>query len=416
MRSVSNPTSNFSHSRSALSRRVSHQVPHKGAWRAAGLASLVSAIAFTTTGCNRKSEAPAVAKPKPTAPARIGDADLKKYKPNEAGAVMVLMYHRLNPKEPDNDLNRRPETFRKDLETLYARGYRPVTATEFVENRMDVPIGKTPVVLTFDDALPTQFRLKIGANGDTVIDRESAVGIMEKFHEEHPDWATKATFFVLPEGGRNSSPFGQSEGVGEKFSFLLKKGYEIANHSATHANMRGMNAAKVQEELATAVRGIKNVAPDATMQTLALPYGKLPRADAARQALLSGSSGGTSYKNKAVFLAAWRPVLSPITRNDSKLATQSYCAFNPARLERITPNARAAKQPGTMEYWLKHFQANPGERYISDGQMQIVAVPVSEQASIDEAKIRAQGRILQAYGGVSSAGANSGSGGDLKVE
>ncbi len=368
-------------------------------------------LIFTTSGCNRPGTAPpAQPTPKPT-PARISEGDLQKYKPNEAGAVMVLMYHRIEPKEADNDLNRRPDSFRKDLATLYAQGYRPVTASELVENRMDVPPGKTPIVITFDDALPTQFHLKAGASGQTVIDRDCGVGILQKFHEQHPDWATKATFFVLPKEGTNGNPFGQAEGVSEKFSFLLKNGYEIANHTSTHSNMRGMNAGKVQWELATARRDITAIAPEATMQVFALPYGKLPRAEAARKVLLSGSSGGVNYSHKAVFLAAWRPVLSPITRNDAKLSSQSHCAFNAVRLERITPNARAAKQPGTLEYWLKYFEANPSERYVSDGNMQIVSVPVSAKETVDESKIRAQGRIFQAYGGASSKSSNG-----LKVE
>ena len=368
---------------------------------------VVSVLAFAVSGCNGPSATPLEIKAKPTAPPRIGEGDLQKYKPNEAGAVMVLMYHRIEPKEKENDLNRRPDTFRKDLATLYAKGYRPVTALEFVENRMDVPAGKTPVVLTFDDALPTQFRIKAGADGQSVIDRDCAVGIMQKFHDQHPDWATKATFFVLPKEGRNANPFGQAESVNEKFSFLLKNGYEIGNHTSTHSNMRGMNADKVQWELATARRDIKAIAPDATMRVFALPYGKLPRADAARQVLLSGANGGETYAHKAVFLAAWRPVLSPITRNDAKLAAQSHCVFNAARLERITPDARKPKQAGTMEYWIKYFDENPSERYISDGNMQIVSVPASAKAIVNESKIRAQGRIFQAYGGDSGGGSGS---------
>ena len=108
----------------------------------------VSAIfsAALLSGCgSRQAKAPA---PEPTkGPPRVSEEVIQKNKPNEAGAVMVLMYHRFLPDEPDNDLNRRPDTFRNDLKLLRDNNYYPVTALEFVENKMDVPAGKTPCLL-----------------------------------------------------------------------------------------------------------------------------------------------------------------------------------------------------------------------------------------------------------------------------
>jgi hypothetical protein len=174
--------------------------------------------------------------------------------------------------------------------------------------------------------------------------------------------------------------------------------------------MRGMNAEKVQWELATAHRDIKAIDAKAGMETLALPYGKLPRDDAARKVLLSGSNGGTSYNHKAVFLAAWRPVLSPVTKAEKKVAQGgSLCLFNPAELERIKPDARNTSSPGTLEYWLKWFDKNPSERYISDGEAKIAAVPAAQKSIVDEARARAQGVALQFYGG-GNGGTKSGGG------
>jgi hypothetical protein len=155
------------------------------------------------------------------------------------------------------------------------------------------------------------------------------------------------------------------------------------------------------------------------MQTLALPYGKLPRADASRKMLEAGSFQGTIYENKAVFLAAWRPILSPITKND-KEATQggSFAVFDPYRLERVTPNARNASTPGAFEYWIKYFDKNPGLRYVSDGNPKVVAVPASSQAVVDTARVGLQDKILQIYGGASSGkdGKSNSNGSSLSVE
>lgn len=369
--------------------------------------------------CNKKTEVAQAPKPTPTPP-KVSAADIEKFQPNEAGAVMVVMYHRILAKERESDLNRRPESFRSDLETLRSKGYFPVNALDLVENTMDVPAGKTPVVLTFDDALPSQFKTVTGADGKAHIDPDCAVGILESFHKKYADWPEKATFFVLPGGGRNAEPFGQADSVARKFKYLTGHGYEIANHTTTHSNMRRMDGAAVQKELAGALKSIKEVAPDASMSTFALPYGKLPRDKAARKYLQAGSSGGQSYSHKAVFLAAWRPVLSPVTRQDKKFTRAGEMAvFDPYELERVTPDARNPKTAGTLEYWISWFDKNRDARYISDGVDGIVSAPASAQSSIDTERVAAQDKKLQLYGegGASDGKGGKGSGGgDLSVQ
>ncbi len=381
--------------------------------------------ALLASGCHRQKTVTQAPKPTPTPP-KVSQADIDKYQPNEAGAIMVLMYHRFLDKEAEADLNRHPGTFAHDLETLRSKGYYPVNALDLVENNMAVPPGKTPVVLTFDDALPSQFKLVTGSDGKPHIDPKCAVGILESFHKKHPDeWPEKATFFVLPGGGHNAEPFGQADSVARKFKYLQDHGYEIANHTTTHPNMHSMNAATVQKELAGALKSIKEVAPDAAMQTFALPYGKVPRDEAARKALQAGSSGGQSYSHKAVFLAAWRPVLSPITREDKKLTRAGELAvFNPYRIERITPDARHPNSPGTLEYWISWFDKNHDARYISDGVDEIVSVPASSRSAVDTARVEEQGKKLQVYGegggeaspGKGGAKGGKSSGGDLSVQ
>ena len=45
---------------------------------------------------------------------------------NELGRVMILEYHKID--YPEERWTRTPENFRRDLERLYARGYRLVRA------------------------------------------------------------------------------------------------------------------------------------------------------------------------------------------------------------------------------------------------------------------------------------------------
>nr|AUN36273.1 polysaccharide deacetylase [uncultured bacterium] len=192
---------------------------------------------------------------------------------------------------------------------------------------------------------------------------------------------------------------------------MTSKGYEVANHTSTHSSLRGMDPSKIQWELATAKKDMLQINAKAGMQTLALPYGKMPRDEAAKKALVSGSSGGSSYAHKAVFLAAWRPVMSPLTKADKKFAQGgSFCLFDPNELERVTPDGRNATSPGTLEYWISYFDKNSSLRYVSDGNVQVAAVPIALQNSVDEARAKAQGKILQFYGAGGSDGKKTGGG------
>lgn len=386
---------------------------------------LLAAALPCLLGCNRNKNADAdAAPPKPKPAPTVSEVDLKAYKPNEAGAVMVVMYHRFDPKKPSSakDYNRAPDDFRKDLNDLYTKGYRPVTVSEFVENRMDVPAGKTPVVLTFDDSVPTQFKLLSG----TAIDPDCAVGIMETFHKAHPDWPTKGTFFVLPEatkrGARTPAPFGDPNTSAEKLDYLMKNGYEIQNHSSTHPRFSSLSADKIQEEIGYATHNIRQLNPKAAMDVLAMPYGTLPR-KGLEQYLHAGKWDGTTYQIKAVVRAAWRPVASPVTKSGRR-NTGNVAAFDIHHIERVTPGPDLPDKPGKFEFWLKWFDENPAERYVSDGNPQVVAVPASLKSLVDAEAVKRQGKILQLYKtsgnsaglSVESGAASSSGGSGLSVE
>lgn len=345
-------------------------------------------------GCRQKPQAPPPP-PKPEPPPQVSDIDLRSSRPNEAGAVMVIMYHRIQAGKPNNDMNRTPEQFRADLQDLYDQGYRPVTLREFAENNMDLPAGKTPVVITFDDSYLSQFRYLDQAGAE--IDPDCAVGIMEGFSQAHPDWKPKATFFVL-HGGKNPPAFYQ-EGLTEmKFAHLIEIGCEIASHTLNHRNFRRLSASEIQSEIAGSIRVIRELAPNAQVTSLAIPYGNIPKSKEGLEACRRGSADGLSYELSAVALAAWRPTLSPVTVIGKKAPFAGQIASGDmTRIERVLPNPSKASKAGTLEYYLQWFKDNPGMRYVSDGNPRVVAVPRGSSSLVDEAKVAAQGKRLQIY-------------------
>lgn len=285
------------------------------------------------------------------------------------------MYHSIGgeaefaggPLYDKHGLNIAPATFRRQLRQMYDAGWYPINMSEALSARLNVPRGKTPVVLTFDDARPSQFRELPGGR----IDPNCAVGILEAFHKAHPDWPRRATFYVLPESSYNGVPFDQDGLETRKLRFLARHGYELGNHTTSHRSLAGMSAATLRWEMATCARYFRRQVPGVTMQTMALPYGLAPRDPARWRFLLDGAQGGTRYHNRGILLARGGPAFAPADRR-----------FDRTRIPRI----EAA--PGAIERWLQPpapGQANP--LYVSDGNPATVTVPQSQQKFVSRRRL-----------------------------
>ena len=109
---------------------------------------------------------------------------------NEMGQVLVLMYHHFDTEEAE--WTRTPENFRNDIALLKAENYYPINVRDLAAGNIDIPAGKTPVVLTFDDSSPGQYRIL----DDGTLDPDCAVGIMQAAVEPGV-WAASASYFCL---------------------------------------------------------------------------------------------------------------------------------------------------------------------------------------------------------------------------
>jgi hypothetical protein len=275
---------------------------------------------------------------------------------NELGRVMILEYHKID--YPEERWTRTPENFRRDLETLYTRGYRLQSLNGLVERRITVPAGTTPVVLTFDDSSAGQFRY-IERNGALEIDPKSGVGVLEAFIREKPDFGRAATFFVLPGAKPPNDLFNQKEHQGRKLRWLVEQGYELGNHTLWHANLGKYDESVVRTQLADAQVWVQRHVPDYRFRTLALPHGVYPR-DVSWA--LNGTAKGSTYRHEAILMVAGGAAVSPFARS-----------FDPVRLPRV----QAVEND--LKFWLTHFERNPEDRYVSDGDPDTVTVPVARK-------------------------------------
>ena len=251
--------------------------------------------------------------------------------PNEHGYIPILEYHLVGTR--DSRWSRSAARFRRDLELLYARGYRPITVAQLVDGDIDVPAGLSPVVITFDDASPGQFRY-LDRNGRLEVDPTSAVGIWLDFRREHADWKNRATFCVLSGASEGHAFFGDRGIDGqrsawrfEKLRYLAAQGFELCAHTLWHANLAKLDDSAVQEQIARSVLAIDSAVTGYRVRTFALPLGMWPR----NRGLASAGSWRDARSGRTVTYA-FDAILEVAGRSSPSPASDQ---FNPRSLPRI---------------------------------------------------------------------------------
>jgi hypothetical protein len=288
--------------------------------------------------------------------------------PNEYGRIPIVEYHLVVDEDGSYAVSR--ERFRAELDTLYARGYRPIGLGELLDQRIDLPAGTSPVLFVFDDASPSQFRYLEQA-GQLVVDPSSALGIWLDFAKDKPEWRHRGAFCLLSGAEAGRSFFGNKGIEGQASSWRFRKlahldslGFELCNHTLWHARLDKYDDAFVQEQIARGALAIDSAIPGYTVRGFALPLGMWPknRPLAWGGAWTDPKSGRTvRYDYDAVFEVAGGPARSP---HDPQ--------FNPRSLPRI-PLGRGMPLYPTLRALEKEGASG---RYVSDGNPSTVAGPL----------------------------------------
>ena len=281
---------------------------------------------------------------------------------NELGRIPVLEYHLITDR--DSRWGRSRGGFRRDLELLYARGYRPITVSQLADKAINLPAGTSPEVFTFDDASPGQFRY-LERNGTLEVDPSSAVGIWLAFSAAHPDWGKRATFCLLPSATAGHAFFGDKGIDGQKtewrypkLRFLVAQGFELCGHTLWHAQLNKLSDAKVQEQIARGVLAIDSAVAGYRVRTFAVPQGLWPKNRAlARQGRWTEPRTGNvvTYRFDAVLNVTGPPSASPLDP-----------AFNASAIPRIQVIG------DNLAGWLDRIEPL---RYVSAGKPRTTAPP-----------------------------------------
>jgi len=188
--------------------------------------------------------------------------------------IPVLMFHMIDDSEKRYTVT--PDNFRYILNRLHRNDYFALNLEQFsTGNFSEVPIGKKPFLITFDDASKGQFEYKSGK-----IDSDCAVGIMEEAFNKKKDFGKGAVFYESYFGVHEEyiEPFNGD--MKKKNDFLIEHGYNIGSHTVIHNNNRSATIKDIKEQTIN-MDALLQYHTETDMveqiQTYAHPYGAVPR-------------------------------------------------------------------------------------------------------------------------------------------
>ncbi|HEY3187588.1 MAG TPA: putative glycoside hydrolase, partial [Solirubrobacteraceae bacterium] len=192
-------------------------------------------VTYTSDALDRHPLRPPITTKPPAARPLPAPAAAAPPRANELGVVPVLMHHQIRA-DGGGDYDLTPAELRAELARLWREGYVPIRAADLVSGRIDVPAGKSPVVMTFDDS--TKEQLAWDARGQAKPG--TAVGIMLAFARNHPGFRPAGTFYV------NKEPFGGVREVAEMLRWLHDNGFELGNHTLDHIPFSQLSAREIR--------------------------------------------------------------------------------------------------------------------------------------------------------------------------
>lgn len=294
---------------------------------------------------------------------------------NELGKIPIMMYHGIREKTSsstgtvggnvDKDgYNRTPEAFREDLEFYYEKGYRMIRLEDYIKGKINTEYGKSPIVITFDDGNEDNIKVTgLDGNGNIIIDKNSAVGVLEEFKKKHPDVPVTATFFV------NGGIFNQPEYNEKILKWLVDNGYDVGNHTQTHLDIKKSSGDRVQKEIAYVYDELEKIIPGKYVKIIALPFGSpYVKTNENFKYVLSTNYDGKAYDTEAALRVGWEPEVSPYDKD-----------FDPTFLKRCRAYDNNGKE-FDIDMVFTNLENN---RYVSDGNSDTIIAKSDKESSIN---------------------------------
>lgn len=301
-----------------------------------------------------------------------------KNKVNELGRVPVMMYHGIEDKldsevsyiggNVDKDgYKRTKESFIRDLEFYYQNNYRMVRLVDYVNGNINTELGKSPIILTFDDGNANNIKVTgLDDKGNIIIDPNSAVGILESFKQKYKDFNVTATFFIY------KALFNQKEYNDKIIKWLTSNGYDVGNHSYSHANLKNLAETDIETEIGKMYEELNNYT-DKYVSIVAIPFGSINKSNIKFSHILNSNYNSKNYQTIATLQVGWESDYSPFS-----------IEFNKESIKRI----RAYDNEG-KDFDIKYnFDKLESNRYISDGDAKTIVIPACNEDKVKETNLQ----------------------------
>ena len=294
---------------------------------------------------------------------------------NELGKVPIMMYHGIkNIKNIETNYvggnvdkdgyTRTVEAFRNDLELYYQKGYRMIKLSDYIDGKIDVEYGMSPIVLTFDDGNENNIKVTgIDSNGNIIIDPNSAVGVLEEFKKKYPDYNITAIFFVT------NNLFNQPEYDEKILKWLVDNGYEVGNHTQGHNNFSEIDSNKTQQVVGYMYNKLESIMGNKYSKIVALPFGSPYNKNHDNyKYIINGSYDGIEYETKAALRVGWEPEVSPFNKDFDRTFLKRCRAYDNNGID------------FDIEMTLRILDKN---RYISDGDVNTIVTSTNNSNVIN---------------------------------
>ena len=301
------------------------------------------------------------------------------YNVNELGRIPVMMYHGIIDMKSDetnytggnvdkDGYQRTYEAFEKDLEFYYQSGYRMIRLNDYVNGKIDCELGKSPIILTFDDGLKNALKVTgLDDKGNIIIDPHSAIGILESFKKKYPDYNVTATFFI------NGGLFQQKDYNDKIIKWMIDNGYDIGNHTYSHADLTKTTVEGTIKEVGRMYKVLKSKT-DKFVNIVALPFGTPYNSTHENfKHILSGTYEGEEYSTISTLRVGWESDYSPFSTS-----------FTPNFIKRIRAYDNNGKD-FDIDYNFKFLESR---KYISDGNPNTIVVKKDNLSKIKETNLK----------------------------
>jgi len=297
---------------------------------------------------------------------------------NELGRIPILMYHAFVHNEENTDeWTITFDELRAQLDWLYENDFVAVGLNGVLDREFNVPAGKRPVILTFDDASAGQFGLQKAPGGGYEVRPDTAVGVLEEYRQAYPGFIETAFFAVLPYNCFASED--DPSTCEERLTWLIEHDYEIGNHTMRHENLTNLSIDRFKEEIVGPIHWLNEriSGRNNLCDVLVLPFGAYPADDDYVALLFDGFwLEGEYYLPKLVIEVGGGPARAPY------------------HVEWDTNLSRYNTEPEMFWYWADQISSGEIDVYVSDGNTQTITIPEDWKDMVNTDLVREDGRRL----------------------